>query len=190
MAITLVLSAAGVQASEIPPLTALENGLRPAVVFAGDQPWVLGDRMEHYGVPGVAVAVIMDYRVAGFRTWGLADRDTGEAATTSTLFQAGSISKPVSAFGALQMVESGQLSLDQDVNLLLKNWTLPDNEFTAETKVTLRQLLSHTGGLTVHGFLGYAPGLEVPTLVQVLDGSGPANSDPIRVDKTPGGEFR
>jgi CubicO group peptidase (beta-lactamase class C family) len=189
--LTLALTvAAGAQAAPDPCIAALEHGLRSAVVFEGDPSWTLQERMEHYGVPSVAIAVIKDYQVTWFKTWGLADRDTHEAATNATLFQAGSISKPVSAFGALRMVEAGQLSLDDDVNLVLKSWSLPDNEFTAKTKVNLKQLLSHTGGLTVHGFLGYAPGLPVPTLVQVLDGVAPANSDPIRVDKTPGGDFR
>jgi CubicO group peptidase (beta-lactamase class C family) len=171
-------------------ITAVENGLLPANVFKGDQPWTLQERMEHYGVPGVGIAVIHNSKVAWFKTWGLADRETGKAANTSTLFQAGSVSKPVAAFGALQMVEAGQLSLDADVNTSLKSWKLPENEFNADSKVTLRQLLSHTGGLTVHGFGGYAVGDEVPGVVQVLDGSGPANSPAVRVDKAPGEGFR
>jgi len=165
-------------------------GLWPAVVFAGDKPWSLDERMEHYGVPGVSIALVKGFKVAWIRHYGLADRETGEQVTANTLFQAGSISKPVAAFGALQMVEAGQLNLDEDVNVTLKNWKLPDNEFTAEQKVTLRQLLSHTGGLTVHGFWGYPPDQPVPDLEQVLDGSGPANSDPVRVDKLPGEGFR
>jgi CubicO group peptidase (beta-lactamase class C family) len=171
-------------------ITAVENGLLPANVFKGDKPWTLQERMEHYGVPGVGIAVIHDSKVVWFKTYGLADRETGEAATNKTLFQAGSVSKPVAAFGALQMVEAGKLSLDADVNSSLKSWQLPTNEFNTDTKVTLRHLLSHTGGLTVHGFGGYAVGVDVPTTVQVLDGSGPANSSAVRVDKAPGEGFR
>ena len=171
-------------------ITAVENGLLPANVFKGDQPWTLQERMQHYGVPGVGIAVIHDSKVAWFKTYGLADRETGELAKNSTLFQAGSVSKPVAAFGALQMVEAGELSLDNDVNVSLKSWELPENEFTTDSKVTLKQLLSHTGGLTVHGFGGYAVGDEVPVVIQVLDGSGPANSAPVRVDKAPGEGFR
>lgn len=165
-------------------------GLWPAVVFKGDKPWTLDERMEHYGVPGVSIALVKGFKVAWVRSYGLADRQTGERITADTLFQAGSISKPVAAFAALQMVEAGQLSLDSDVNETLKTWKLPGNDFTTREKVTLRQLLSHTGGLTVHGFRGYAPDQPVPTLVEVLDGSEPANSDPIRVDKLPGEGFR
>ena len=130
-------------------------GLWPAIVFKGDKSWTLDERMRHYGVPGVSIALIKDFKVGWARNYGLADRRTGEPMTRNTLFQAGSISKPVAAFAALQMVEAGQLDLDADVNATLKTWKLPGNEFTADNKVTLRQLLSHTGGLTVHGFWGY-----------------------------------
>ena len=171
-------------------IAAVESGLLPANVFKGDQPWTLQERMQHYGVPGVGIAVIHDSKVAWFKTYGLADRETGEATKNSTLFQAGSVSKPVAAFAALQMVEGGELSLDGDVNSSLKSWKLPKNEFTADAMVTLKQLLSHTGGLTVHGFRGYAVGEEVPDTIQVLDGSGPANSAPVRVNKTPGEGYR
>jgi CubicO group peptidase (beta-lactamase class C family) len=192
--ITLILfttlSANQVQASEDQQKEPFKIGLWPAVVFEGDQPWTLTERMEHYGVPGVGIALVKDFKVAWFKTYGLSDREAGTPVTSDTLFQAGSISKPVAAFGALQMVEAGQLNLDANVNESLDSWTLPDNEFTKENKVNLRQLLSHTGGLTVHGFGGYPPNQPVPSLVQVLDGAGPANSDPIVVNKTPGGDFR
>lgn len=171
-------------------IRAVENGLLPVTVFKGDKPWSLQERMQHYGVPGVGIAVIQDYKVAWYRTYGLADRETGEPVNAATLFQAGSVSKPVAAFGALQLVEADQLSLDGDINLTLVSWKLPNNEFTTNTKVTLKQLLSHTGGLTVHGFGGYAVGDTVPSVIQVLDGSGPANSDPVRVNKLPGEGYR
>jgi len=171
-------------------IIAVENGLLPSNVFKGDKTWSLQQRMDHYGVPGVSIAVVHNSKLVWFKTYGLADRDSGEKANKSTLFQAASISKPMAAFAALRMVEAGRLSLDADINSSLKSWKLPDNDFTADSKLTLRQLLSHTAGLTVSGFRGYAMGEDVPTVVQVLDGSGPANSDPVRVDKAPGEGFR
>jgi CubicO group peptidase (beta-lactamase class C family) len=146
--------------------------------------------MEHYGVPGVGIAVIEGGKVAWFRVYGVADRETGEAATPATLFQAGSVSKPVTAFGAMRLVEAGKLGLDGAVNDRLTSWRIPDTEYTAERAVTLGQLLSHTAGTTVHGFPGYEPGAPVPSLVQVLDGVDPANTAPIRVDKLPGEGWR
>jgi CubicO group peptidase (beta-lactamase class C family) len=110
--------------------------------------------------------------------------------TADTLFQAASISKPVAALAALALVEQGKLSLDEDVNAKLKAWQAPDNEFTKEQKVTLRRLLSHNAGLTVHGFRGYASDEAAPTVVQILNGEKPANSPPIRVDILPGSKWR
>ena len=110
--------------------------------------------------------------------------------TTRTLFQAGSISKPVAAAGALALVEQGKLALDEDVNQKLKTWKVPDNEFTKTEKVTLRRLMSHTAGLTVHGFPGYDVDAPLPTLVQIFNGEKPANTAPIRVDIMPGTKSR
>ncbi|MFB3093124.1 MAG: serine hydrolase domain-containing protein, partial [Dehalococcoidia bacterium] len=83
----------------------VEKGLRPANSFKGDPTWSLEERMEHYGVPGVSIAVIHNYKIVWHRVYGVADRTTGEPVRRDTLFQAGSISKPVSAFGALKMVD-------------------------------------------------------------------------------------
>ena len=83
-----------------------------------------------------------------------------------------------------------QLSLDEDVNKRLKSWKVPENEFTREQKVTLRRLMSHSAGLTVHGFPGYAVNEPKPTLVQIFNGQKPANTAPIRVDFVPGTKMR
>ena len=194
LAILLVVAPAAVPvlAADAPSdrMSRIENGLRPEVVIEGDTPWTLEERMRHYEVPAVSIAVIQDFEVVHYRVYGVADRETGEKATGDTLFQAASISKPVAAFGALKMVADGKLTLDGDINDTLKSWKLPDNEFTKEAKVTLTHLLSHTGGLTVHGFPGHAAGEDVPTTIQVLDGSGPANTPPVRVDKVPGESYR
>src|SRR6185295_19812455 len=79
-----------------------------------------------------------------------------------------------------------RLFLDTNVNTQLRTWQVPDNQYTQDEKVTLRRIVSHTAGLTVHGFPGYATTDPLPTVVQVLDGVKPANTDPVRVDTTPG----
>jgi len=168
----------------------VENSLSPVNSFKGDKLWSLQDRMKHYGVPGVGIAVIKDYKVSWFKTYGLADREAGKVASNQTLFQAGSVSKPVAAFGALRLVEAGKLPLDSDINTTLKSWKLPENEFSTKTKVTLRELLSHTGGLTTRGFIGYSLDEKIPNVIQILNGIKPANSAPVRVNKEPGGDFR
>jgi CubicO group peptidase (beta-lactamase class C family) len=91
---------------------------------------------------------------------------------------------------ALQYVQRGALELDGDVNQSLISWQVPANEFTTEERVTLRRLLSHSAGVTVEGFRGYAVGEELPNLRQILNGEWPANSPPIRVDIVPGTQHR
>lgn len=171
-------------------ITKVETSLVRPVYLAGDSLWTIEERMEHYGVPGVSIAVIKDSKIVWSKAYGIMDKETNEPVTTTTLFQAGSISKPVAAYGALKEVELGKLTLDENINNYLTAWKLPDNEFTKEKKVGLRHLLSHTGGLTVHGFPGYTPGDPVPSLIQVLNGEPPANTGAIRVDKVPEESFR
>ena len=146
--------------------------------------------MKFYKVPGLSIAVIKDFKIDWARGYGLKDVSTNEPVTTETLFQAGSISKSVNAMVAMKKVEQGKISLDENINDKLTSWKLPDNEFTAKKKVTLRNLLSHTAGTTVHGFPGYAVTEKVPSLQQVLDGASPANTAAVRVDLEPGTRFR
>jgi len=96
------------------------------------------ERLHAYGVAGLSVAVIDDGRIAWAKGYGVADKTTGQAVTPESLFQAGSISKPIAALGALLLVERGKLDLDGDVNRYLKNWKVPANAFTAAHPVTLR----------------------------------------------------
>jgi CubicO group peptidase (beta-lactamase class C family) len=147
------------------------------------------DRMAHYHVPGLSLACIHNGTVAWTQAFGVA-RVGGEPVTAETLFQASSISMPVTALAVLLLVEQGKLNLDADVSQYLRSWKLPTNKFTEQKKVTLRELLSHTAGATVHGFEGYAAGEKVPTLVQVLNGERPANSAPVTIDFVPGTKFR
>jgi CubicO group peptidase (beta-lactamase class C family) len=146
--------------------------------------------MEIYKVPGLSIAVIDNFRIVWAKAYGVIEAGSTTAVTPRTLFQAGSISKPVAATGALYLVEHGKLSLDENVNQKLKTWKVPENEFTKNEKVTLRRLMSHSAGLTVHGFPGYDVNDPVPTLVQILNGEKPANTAPIRVDFVPGTRVR
>lgn len=148
----------------------------------------LQDRMAASHVPGVSIAVIHDGAIEWAQGFGVAEVG-GRAVTAETLFQAGSISKPVAAMAALRLVEQGRLALDADVNHALTSWKLPANT-AAPGAVTLRQLLSHTAGLTVHGFPGYAAGAALPSLVQILNGEPPANTAPVRIEAPPGSRWK
>ncbi len=166
-------------------------GLLPAAIVKGQPPpaMTLADRMRYYHVPGVSVAFLDHGHVLWARSYGWADVATKKPVTTQTLFQAASISKSVTALAALRLVQERKLNLDDNVNLKFRSWKVPENEFTKSEKVTLRRILSHTGGLTVAGYEGYDAGEPLPTTVQILDGQKPANSEAVRVDMTPGKQF-
>ncbi|HZS60853.1 MAG TPA: serine hydrolase domain-containing protein [Gemmatimonadaceae bacterium] len=164
------------------------NGLRPAITVRGDSivRWTLENRMQHYHVPGVSIAVIDSGRIVWARGFGVKEAGGTDSVTPTTIFQAGSISKPTFALGVMRLVQDGKLDLDENVNNKLTSWHVPDNKFTVHEKVTLRRILSHNAGLTVHGFPGYEAGTPIPTVPQVLDGAKPANTAPVRVDTFPG----
>jgi len=173
-------------------LRRIENGLLLPVMVKGQpsQPMKLAERMQFYKTPGVNIAFINNGRIEWARGYGVREAGKREQVTTETLFQAGSISKPVTAIAALRLVQAGKLNLDEDVNRKLVSWKVPENEFTKEKKVTLRGLLSHSAGVNVSSFVGYLMNEQVPTLRQILDGEKPANTPPIRVEQVPGNGFR
>ena len=129
------------------------------------------------------MAVFRDGQLAWARAWGLRDAAVGGTVDTSTLFQAASISKPVTALGAMLLSEDGRLALDADIGQAVTGWQ-------ALAPITPRQLLSHTAGLSVSGFPGYAAGQPVPTTAQVLAGGPPANTPAVRVDGPVGQQAR
>ncbi|MGD2295246.1 MAG: serine hydrolase domain-containing protein [Candidatus Aminicenantes bacterium] len=193
LALTFLLGSCSASSQELEEkIQRVENGLLGAFAVKGQplQKMSIADRMELYRVPGVSIAVINNYKIEWAKSYGEKSVESADPVTPTTLFQAASISKPVAAAAALSFVEQGICDLDGDVNGKLLSWKVPENEFTAEKKVTLRGLLSHTAGLTVHGFPGYAVDKTIPSLQQVLDGQNPANTKPIRVDILPGEKWR
>ena len=171
-------------------LEVIENGLLPPILVKGDSVSTFNilDRMHHYKVPGVSIAIVKDGELSLAKGYGIANTSSDSKVDTNTLFQAGSISKPLAALSALKLVENGSIGLDEDVNLYLKEWKVPENDFTSREKVTLRRLLTHSAGMTVHGFPGYQQHDSLPTITQVLDGDG--NTPKIMVDTTPGSIWR
>lgn len=149
----------------------------------------LAGRMEHYAIPGAALALIADGELAAERAYGLKEARRPDRVSTTTRFQACSISKPLAVLGMLRLADRGLLDLDTDVNVLLRSWRVPPNA-SWQPRVTLRQIASHTAGLTGGGFPGYGRGAPLPTLTQILTGAFPANTAGIRVDTVPGVEFR
>jgi CubicO group peptidase (beta-lactamase class C family) len=170
----------------------LVNRLRPAVRLGNrpDTAFNILDRMRYYHVPGVSIAVVDNNRLVYAGGFGVTEFGGSQRVDTTTLFLAGSISKPVFATAALKLVEQGKLSLDADINASLTSWRLPESRFTEKEKVTLRRLLTHSAGLTVWGFPGYRMGTPIPTVQQVLDSGGPSNTSAVRNDTMPGAMWR
>lgn len=164
--------------------------LPDAVMVKGDihSCTTLAERMAALHVPGVSIAVIHNGAIEWARGFGVAQVG-GAPVTADTMFQAGSISKPVAAMAALRLVQEKKLSLDADINTELVSWKVPESPAANGKPVTLRELLTHTAGMTVHGFPGYAAGVPVPTLVQILNGEKPANTPAIRVEAEPGSKW-
>jgi CubicO group peptidase (beta-lactamase class C family) len=153
-----------------------------------DGSW-LAERMQETHTPSVSIALINDSAIEWAHGYGVLAQ--GEAITTpETLYQAASLSKPVSTFAAMRLVDESKLSLDEDVSVALRNWQVPPGEQTRQRKVTLRSIFTHSSGLTVESFNGYEAGKGVPSLRQILDGKPPANSAPVRVTFTPGSRQR
>jgi CubicO group peptidase (beta-lactamase class C family) len=142
--------------------------------------------MQRFHVPGLSVAVIQNFKLQWAKGYGVMDVQTNTPVQTDTLFQAASISKPVTAMAALRLVQEGRFSLDDDVNTLLKSWHVPKTDLNRAQPVTPRSLFSHTSGADDgFGFPGYPPGAPLPTIVQVLDGQPPSTLGPVRFVRPP-----
>ena len=146
----------------------------------------VAELMEEFGVPGVSIAVIQDFKIHWAKAYGVADVETGQLVDIETMFQAASISKPVAAMGVLRAVQDGLFSLDDDINDILDSWTLDGREFTRNRPVTPRTLTSHTSGLgDGFGFPGYDPEQPLPTTVQILEGHELSNVGSVFMEREP-----
>jgi len=164
----------------------VENNLAGWVQTGTNDRWNLTERMKQYGINGVSIAVIHNYKIEWARGYGFADVSEKRPVTEATLFQAASISKSLNSMGVLKLVQEKKLDLDADINNYLVSWKFPYDEKSNNIKITTANLLSHTGGLTIHGFPGYAIGDTLPTLPQILDGQKPANTEAVRSSSEPG----
>lgn len=188
LAVSLLMSAVLSGQSQTPPPAAAQAAAPAPVQFStGPIDAVEIDALlKKFNVPGVSIAVIRDFKIEWARGYGLADVDTATPVTVDTMFQAASISKPVAAMVSMKAVQDGRFALDQDVNTILKSWTLPGGDYTKDRPVTPRGLMSHTSGTgDGFGFPGYAPGTPLPTLVQILDGQPPSNRRAVRLERPP-----
>lgn len=142
--------------------------------------------MKRLKVPGLSVAVVDNFDIHWAKGYGVADASSGRPVSTRTRFQAASISKPLTAFAAMLLVQNKQLNLDEDINNILTSWKVPASEHTRKQAVTARALFSHTSGAADGlGFDGYDPAAPLPSIKQIIDGEAPANNKKVLFDRPP-----
>jgi CubicO group peptidase (beta-lactamase class C family) len=166
------------------------NNLQVATEVDGNfESKTLAERMTFYHTPAVSIAIVNNGEIEWARGFGKSDLESNTPTDIETMFQAASVSKPIFALAVMKLKEKGIIDLDKDVNEYLTSWQIPKNG-DWQPKITMRQLLSHTAGLTVHGFLGYTKNEPLPTVPQILNGDEPANSSKVMADILPGTKFR
>ena len=169
----------------------VENGLPLGVIFQDSIQTTLNilERMQHYQVPSVSIAVIDGGRIIWAKAYGNREIKSESKADVNTLYQTASISKSINAIAVLRLAQEGKISLHKDIREYLRSWKFPENNFSKSKIITLSQLLSHTAGLGTGGFFGYQITDTIPNLNQILDGIRPANSDAVRSINAPGQEY-
>jgi CubicO group peptidase (beta-lactamase class C family) len=143
--------------------------------------------LEKHREPGIAVAFV-DRCQASVRVYGVANREHATPVRADTVFNLGSISKMFTAWSVMTLVEEGRVKLDEPVETYLKRWHLPDSAFERRG-VTVRRLLNHTAGISVHGVAGTDRDRAIPSLINELNGAGPSKSR-IQIVKDPGAGFQ
>lgn len=178
------LAAASLAQTPAEAIAVIEGAQKPD--HQGLDSYTIEELMHRLHIPAVSIAVIKDFKIHWAKAWGVADVDSKAPATTETMFQAASISKPVAAMASLRAIQDGKFGLDQDINTILKSWKLPSDGFITDVPVTPRMLMSHTSGTDDgFGFPGYAPTAPRPTLVQILNGAPPSNVGKVRMGRPP-----
>ena len=167
----------------------VENKLISRQATSDTTRWSLSERMDHYKVPAVSIAVIENYKIDWVKSYGWADKENKIPATTQTLFQAASISKSINAIGILNWVKANDIDLHADINTYLNSWQFKYGKKANGKKISLANLLSHTAGLSYDGFFGYEPWQPLPTIEQILMGKKPANSKKVKSICEPDKQF-
>ena len=126
--------------------------------------------LARYGVPGTVVARISNGEVAWTQAYGLADVAAGEPMDAAMVLEFGSLGKVITAWAVMRLVDQGRLDLDAPANDYLKRWQVESSRYDSN-RVTIRRLLSHTSGLSIHGYVDYSPRrAALPGLVESVDG--------------------
>jgi len=166
------------------PEAAAAQLVSPPMEFLGTVDERMGDLLDYSSVPGASLALIHQGEVVWEKGYGWADRAREIPMQSDTLFPVTSISTVVSAWGVMTLVEDGALDLDSPVGNYLTRWQL-ESETYDPNEVNVQRILSHTAGLSVVGYSGYADRAELPTLEDLLTGSV-ENVEAVELIESPG----
>jgi len=159
--------------------------------LAANPPEALIKKIElqriNHNIPGASITAIKDGKIAWTKTFGYADLKAKRPVVNTTLFQAASITKTLTAVAVLKTLQKRGIALDEPVNRYLKDWQIPENKYTQKVPVTFRILLNHTGAISnPYPDGGYTVNEKLPTLLQVFKGEKPATNPPLTVTRVPG----
>lgn len=124
--------------------------------------------MDSYDIPGLSMVLVKNGRIHWSAAFGLARIESGLRMTPETPCRVESISKSLTAWGVMKLIQDGRLDLDIPINNYLHSWQIPDTPFD-EDKITVRMLLTQTSGMPL-GTIGvrYDPKEAVPSLREQL----------------------
>ncbi len=165
----------------------LENGIRRQVKFLGEPEAFssITHKMSEYKIPALSLAVIQQGKIEWADTYQNADFLEQPTLNCTSLFQAASLSKPVTFLAAVRMQAAGKIDLDKNIQSYLKDFVLPIGKQTADNPVSFRNIFAHTSGITPGGYMGYARDLTLPSDTDILKGNAGVNSPAIAVIAPP-----
>lgn len=166
----------------------VESYLRGPIAFEGEalKRFSIAERMAFHKVPAVSVAVIKQGKIDWSQAYGMKSVESQQKVDCNTLFQAASLSKPVTLMAVMRMHQAGKIYLDKDINQYLTSYELPPGKQTEANPVTFRNILNHTSGISPGGYRGYAKDEGFPTDIEVLTKQGVTNSQLVEVVNLPG----
>ena len=165
----------------------LENGIRNQVKFLGESEAFssITDKMSEYNIPALSLAVINQGKIEWADIYKNENFSEEQNLNCASLFQAASLSKPVTFLAAVRMHSAGEIDLDKNIQSYLKDFVLPRGKQTDDNPVTFRNIFSHTSGISPGGYEGYANNLVLPSDIDILRGSAEVNSPAIDVIRPP-----
>ena len=165
----------------------LENEIRGQVKFLGESENFnsIASEMSAYKIPALSLAVIQQGEIEWAEIYTNADFPEGQDLDCSSIFQAASLSKPVTFLAALRMHAAGEIDLDENIQNYLEDYVIPEGKQTPENPVTFRNIFAHTSGITPGGYQGYAKDLPIPSDLDILRGNEGANTPAIEVVNPP-----